>query len=253
MDDPVKAAAFTKDPEWAFWIETVNPSWLEIAAASQAFDAVVFDMEHGVIDDRSADDLVARARLLGLRTYVRVEAPERVAIQRALDAGADGVILPQILNLDHARDVCSYAKYPPRGTRGLGYNRTMFAGMSADFVSAENQRIACFPMIETVGALNDATAIAQLSTVDGLFIGPSDLSLARGRGLFQASESDFEDFSVVVAAAKAAGKRWGMPATRPDTIAYATGQSASLIVIADDLSALQQGLLRAASLKPVKS
>ena len=108
-------------------------------------------------------------------------------------------------------------------------------------------------MIETVGALTDAATIAQLPTVDGLFIGPGDLSLARGRGIFQASDSDFEDFSIIVAAAKAAGKHWGMPATGSNTIAYATELSSSLIVIADDLSALKAGLLHAASLKPINT
>lgn len=237
-------------PEWAFWLETVNPACLEIAAALRCFDAVVLDMEHGVIDRRSADDLVARARGLGFKAYVRVAAPERVPIQYALDAGADGVILPQIAGLDHAREACAYAKYPPLGSRGMGYNSAMFGGVPADFVEAENRRIACFAMVETPGALRDAAAIAQLPTVDGLFIGPSDLSLARGRGLFGAREADFADFDAVVAAAS--GKRWGMPATRAETIAYATGKAASLIVIADDLSAMKAGLAQAATLRPTR-
>ena len=108
-----------KTPEWAFWLETANAACLEIAA-TLSFDAVVLDMEHGVIDQGAADELIARARLLHLKTYVRVAAPQRVPIQYALDSGADGVILPQIIDLAHAREACAYAKYPPRAPVAWG-------------------------------------------------------------------------------------------------------------------------------------
>ena len=156
-------------------------------SALVGYDIVVLDMEHGVIAPDAADLLVAHGRRLGLRVYSRVAAPERVPVQKALDSGADGVILPQIAGASHARSAAAFAKYPPLGSRGIGFSRTMDYGVvEAGFTDGENGRTRCFVMIETPGALADCQEIAALATVDGLFVGPGDLSLTRGRGLYRA-------------------------------------------------------------------
>ena len=135
---------------------------------------------------------------LGLTCYIRVASAERLLIQQALDYGADGVVLPQITDASHATVVCAYAKYPPQGTRGVGYSRTMnygaYTATDDAFFAAENRRTVCHAMIETPGALRDVEAIAKLDNVDGLFIGPSDLSMTRGRGSFKFSPEDQADF-----------------------------------------------------------
>ena len=69
--------------------------------------------------------------------------------------------------------------------------------------SAENRRTLCYAMIETPGALADVEAIARLDTVDGLFVGPADLSMTRGRGPFKATAKDLADFARVAAVAAA--------------------------------------------------
>ena len=112
-------------------------------------------------------------------------------------------LLPQIVDAAHAEEVCAYAKYPPLGTRGIGYSRAMSYGaydaIDDAFFGSENRRTVCHAMIETRGSLRDVEAIAKLPTVDGLFIGPSDLSMARGRGSFKFSSADEEDFRTVAA------------------------------------------------------
>ncbi len=96
-------------------------------------------------------------------------------------------------------------------------------------------------MIESVGALRDAKAIAALECVDGLFIGPADLSLARGRGVFSASKEDMADLASVAKAAKSSGKIWGAAAGHPGYRKTAIRLGANFVTAADDLSAMVAG------------
>jgi 2-dehydro-3-deoxyglucarate aldolase len=164
-----------------FWLMTANPSACEIGA-EVGFDIVVLDMEHGTFNPESADRVIALGKALGLAVYSRVSGAQRVPIQQALDAGADAVIVPQIRNVEHAREAASYAKYPPLGTRGIGHSRiNRYEGFAPEFLEAENRRTQCIVMIETQEAFDDVERIAALPMIDGIFIGPGDLSLTRGR------------------------------------------------------------------------
>ena len=228
-------------PAIAFWLEYASLPACEIAAGL-GYDAVIFDLEHGVIPEAAADQLTLMCKRLGLTVYARVATAGRVAIQHALDSGADGVILPQIAGLEHAREVTAYAKYPPLGTRGVGYSRTMnYGGVPRGFYAAENRRTLCLPMIETPGALSDVEAIAGLDTVDGLFVGPSDLSMTRKRGPFAASDADLQDLGAVALAARKAGKSWGVPAPGQKMYDFAVQEGAAFVTVCDDLTALAAG------------
>jgi 4-hydroxy-2-oxoheptanedioate aldolase len=97
-------------------------------------------------------------------------------------------------------------------------------------------------MIETAGAFTDCEAIAALGTVDGLFVGPSDLSMARGRGSFKFTPGDIADFKAVALAAKKNGKGFGLPAPGAGPFALAVEQGASFVTVCDDITALRVGL-----------
>jgi 2-dehydro-3-deoxyglucarate aldolase/4-hydroxy-2-oxoheptanedioate aldolase len=231
-------------PDLAFWLERSNVAACEIAKLV-GYRIVVIDMEHGAIGEEACDVIVAHCRAIGLTSYVRVASAERLRIQQALDFGADGVMLPQLTDLAHAREACGYAKYPPLGSRGIGYSRTMSYGaydnIDDEFFAAENRRTICHAMIETPGALADVEAIAALDTVDGLFIGPSDLSMTRGRGSFKFSDGDAADFRAVAAACRAHGKALGLPAPSPKAFALAAAEGASYVTVSDDITALRLG------------
>jgi 2-keto-3-deoxy-L-rhamnonate aldolase RhmA len=228
-------------PAIAFWLEHASLPACEIAALL-GYNAVIFDMEHGVISPEAADHLTLSSKRLGLTVYSRVASADRRAIQHALDSGVDGVILPQIADLAHARAATAFAKYPPLGTRGVGYSRTMaYGGTGPDFFEAENRRALCFPMIETPGALAEVEAIACLETVDGLFIGPSDLSMTRGRGAYRITDSDLADLETIAAAAAKSGKPWALPAPSQTVFDFAVRQGAAMVTVCDDLTALRQG------------
>jgi len=234
-------------PDLSFWLERPNIAACEIAKLV-GYKIVVIDMEHGAINEETCDGIVAHCRSMGLVTYVRVAVSDRVRIQQALDYGADGVMLPQIVDAAHAEEVCAYAKYPPLGTRGIGYSRAMSYGaydaIDDAFFGSENRRTVCHAMIETRGSLRDVEAIAKLPTVDGLFIGPSDLSMARGRGSFKFSSADEEDFRTVAAAARAHGKVLGLPAPGAKAFALASAEGAGYVTVSDDITALRLGFVQ---------
>jgi 2-dehydro-3-deoxyglucarate aldolase/4-hydroxy-2-oxoheptanedioate aldolase len=231
----------TDSPLLAFWLESDSQKACEIARHA-GFEIVIFDMEHGILDEAALDRLLPFCDALGLRPYVRVSDATQSRIQTALDIGAHAVILPQIKDIQHAIDVVRFAKYPPLGLRGIGYSRTMsYGAANNDFIERENCNRLCYAMIETPDALAAVAEIARLPCVDGLFVGPADLSLTRGRGVFKASAGDVADLRIVAAAAHAAGKRWGAAAANPGYRKEAISLMPTLLATADDLSALVAG------------
>lgn len=135
-----------------------------------------------------------------------------------------------------------YAKFAPQGSRGVGYSRTQrYQGADNDFFLAENERRRCYAMIETAGAFREAAAIAALPCVDGLFVGPADLSMARGRGAFSPSEADLADLEHLAGVAMQAGKLWAVPAANAKLRAVALKCGPSFVTLGDDLTALAVG------------
>lgn len=225
----------------AFWLQTANQNACEIGRLA-GFDMVVFDAEHGIFDVSALDRLVPFCAGIGLEPFVRVGEANRPNIQAALDMGSAGVILPQISDLDHAARVSALAKFPALGTRGIGYSRTMdYGGTPAGFTAAENAKRMCYVMIETQGALAEAQAIAALPCVDGLFIGPGDLSLSRGRGLFKDGPEDIADLEAVAKAAKAAGKAFAAAGPTRHYADRAAALGAAFVAEGDELTAMVIG------------
>ncbi|MET2832915.1 HpcH/HpaI aldolase family protein [Mesorhizobium shangrilense] len=228
-------------PAIGFWLESDNQKACEIARLA-GFDLVLFDMEHGTLDLRALDQLLPFCQSIGLQAYVRLAEATRPNIQNALDIGADAIVLPQLRNIAHAREVTEYAKFTPRGTRGVGYSRTQrYQGADDNFFRIENEQRHCYAMIETAEAFADASAIAALPCVDGLFMGPADLSMTRARGAFTASDEDVADLSHIANAALREGKKWALPAADPRLREAALALSPTFVTLGDDLSALSIG------------
>jgi 2-dehydro-3-deoxyglucarate aldolase/4-hydroxy-2-oxoheptanedioate aldolase len=228
-------------PAIGYWLESDSQKACEIARLS-GFELVLFDMEHGTLDLLALDRLLPFCQSIGLKAYVRLAEATRPNIQNALDIGADAIVLPQLRDPAHARKVTEYAKFAPRGTRGVGYSRTQrYQGADNSFFTRENDARHCYAMIETAEAFADAAAIAALPCVDGLFVGPADLSMARGRGAFAATDADIADMTDVAAAALNQGKRWPVPAANARLREAALALAPSFVTLGDDLSALMLG------------
>lgn len=218
-------------PQLAFWL--TQPSFPHVEIAYEAgFRAVVLDIEHGSFNLDDLDRIIPFCRALGLYVYAKVLGPQTEPIQQALDFGVDAVVIPHIGNAAHAALVAAAAKYPPLGKRSYAGGRTVGYGPPSDSYGAdENRRTRCFPMIESKEALDDIEAILALPTVDGVFLGPTDLSLDRGAVRYTFSAADRADLTRVAQAANAAGKPWVIPGWTAPERAFAMAEGAHTIVV----------------------
>jgi 2-dehydro-3-deoxyglucarate aldolase/4-hydroxy-2-oxoheptanedioate aldolase len=112
---------------------------------------------------------------------IRIGAPDPLSVSKALDTGCDGVIVPQVNSAAQARSLVAAAKYPPLGARGVGMARANEYGASfADYLAHANARTALIPQIESREAVAAIDEIVAVPGIDGVFIGPYDLSSSLG-------------------------------------------------------------------------
>ncbi|TDE09910.1 HpcH/HpaI aldolase family protein [Jiangella asiatica] len=150
--------------------------------AAAGFDAVVFDLEHGPYDVPELSPLVAAAHGAGAAALVRVSELSETAIGRALDAGADGVIVPHVGGPEEAAAAVAAARFPPDGTRSVNpYVRGAGHGWSASYLADAAAGVAVMVMVEGAAGVAAAAEIVAVPGVDGVFVGPVDLAGAIGR------------------------------------------------------------------------
>jgi len=230
------------DQRFAVWLSSPNVVAAEIAR-QLGYGAAVLDIEHGSFDIDALDRFIPFVKSIGLDVMAKVLGPERVPIQQALDFGADAVVIPHVLGSDHARFVASFAKFPPVGDRSYAGGRTTgYASFDDDWLARQDRTTRCYPMIEDASAFADIDQILALDAVDGVFVGPSDLSLRRKRGAYARTPADFEDLAVIAKAAAQAGKEWLMPAWSSAEKQIAVELGASQVVLTMEHSALAVGL-----------
>jgi 4-hydroxy-2-oxoheptanedioate aldolase len=227
--------------QFAAWLSDPSFSAAEIARGI-GYGAVVLDIEHGAFDLADLERFVPFLKSLDMEVIAKVLGPERGPIQQALDFGANTVVIPHVENLAHAQAVTAFAKFPPLGDRSFAGGRTSsYGGFTNEWVTQQDQQTRCYPMIEDAGALEDVEAILALDTVDGVFVGPSDLSLRRERGAYSRKEGDFADLQRVADAAAAAGKAWVLPAWSLEEKEFALRNGADQLALTMQHGALMAG------------
>lgn len=162
--------------------------WLSIPSSFSAeivtncgLDAVTVDLQHGMIDFSQALTMFQAISSTNATPLGRPTSSSAVEIMRLLDAGAYGVICPQVDTAEIARTVVSACRYPPTGTRSFGPPRGILYG-GADYYQHANDEILAIIMIESRQALENLDEILDVPGIDGIFIGPNDLSLSLGGG-----------------------------------------------------------------------
>lgn len=232
----------------AAWLSSPSFAAAEIVS-DLGYGAVVLDIEHGSFDLADLERYVPFLRALGVEVLAKVLAPERGPIQQALDFGATAVVIPHVEGVDHARTVCGYGKFPPLGDRSFAGGRTSsYRGFDDAWVAEQDATTRVYPMIEDDGAIEQIEQILALDSVDGVFVGPSDLSLRRGRGAYRRVEGDFADLARVAAAAAAVGKPWVLPAWSPEEKRFAIEHGADQLVLTMEHGALMSGFQSALEL-----
>ncbi len=149
-------------------------------------DFFIADAEHGTFDAKSAAAAITAGRLRGIEPLVRTQDATRPSVLKMLDIGAAGLIVPYIQNIDEVKRLVEFAKYAPVGSRGFAWTRSAGFGKDAashkleEHFSICNTQTLLIPQCETAGCLAEIEKIADLKGVDGIFIGPYDLSIALG-------------------------------------------------------------------------
>lgn len=233
--------ASSADRSCAVWLSDPSFAAAEIARGI-GYGAVVLDIEHGAFDLADLERFIPFAKAVGMEVLAKVLGPERGPIQQALDFGADAVVIPHVENFAHAEEVTAFAKFPPRGDRSFAGGRTTgYGGMSDEWVAEQDAATRCLPMVEDAGALAELPAILDLDTVDGVFVGPSDLSLRRERGAYTRDDGDFADLAKVADCCAAAGKPWVLPAWSTAEKEFAVRRGADQIALIMQHGALAAG------------
>jgi 4-hydroxy-2-oxoheptanedioate aldolase len=148
----------------------------EIVSASGC-DWLCIDQQHGLIDDASMRAMVQAAAIRATPVVVRVPWNEPAGIMRALDAGADGVIVPMTNTVEEARRAVEASRYPPLGYRSWGPLRSSMA-IPGFNPQRGNERSVCMVMIETAEAYENLDAILEVPGVDSVMVGPNDLCIS---------------------------------------------------------------------------
>ena len=189
-----------------------TPSIVEILGYT-GLDFVVIDTEHGPYDTMPVSDLIKAAESRGMAPVVRVADVTHKEIQRAVDNGAEGIIIPCLKSKDDFRKAVELCKFPPLGSRGFikgrgsGFGNEEWAeGTLEEYMHNSNEKVLLLPQCETREALENIEEIVSIEGIDGIFIGPFDLSISMGiPGRFDAPEF-LHAVSRVLNTCKEAGK-----------------------------------------------
>jgi len=142
-------------------------------------DFMILDCEHGGFGERAIADIIMNSKLAQLKIIIRLPDNSRRNIIRVMDMGADGVLLPMTNCVEDIEKVVKYAKYAPIGERGISTMRahTLYDPEDiGEYTIKANANTKVYAQIETKSGLENAEKIIKTQGVDGLFLGPNDLS-----------------------------------------------------------------------------
>lgn len=217
------------------------------ACGVAGLDWVLIDLEHGAGTEAELVGQLHGAQAGGVHAVVRVESTDRPRPGRALDLGAEGIMLPRVDNADEARTAVSHLHYGPHGDRGVAtYNRACRFGTRPQAISEAYEHVVGIVQIETPGAVAAAREIAALGGVDALFVGPGDLSHAMG--IFGRTDApEFQSaLRAVVDAAHAEGRAAGILVGAPAGVPAMRALGFTLIAVGSDSTLLLAGARAAA-------
>ncbi|MBS0244481.1 MAG: 2,4-dihydroxyhept-2-ene-1,7-dioic acid aldolase [Proteobacteria bacterium] len=161
------------------WCAIPNAYAAEVYAHA-GWDSVTLDLQHGPIDFQAAVGMMQAISTTDAVPMARVPWNDAAIIMKLLDAGSYGLICPMINTKAEAEQFVSFGRYPPIGTRSMGPNRAVqYAG--ADYWQHANEEVLLFAMIETQAGLKNLEEILSVKGLNGVYVGPSDLSMAMGK------------------------------------------------------------------------
>ncbi len=222
-----------------------HPKLIEVVGMTGDLHGVWIDQEHMAISHQQLEVLMLACRAAGLDAFARVPPLDYTTIMRPMEAGAGGVMVAQIRSVDQVREIVAWAKYPPVGLRGmyLGNYEAGYGTMApSDLADEANTKRWLAIQIETVEAVEGVDEIAAVDGVDTLFVGPGDLAVALGVPGEALHAKCIAALESVSAAAKSAGKSWGILTRSPEHAAKCRELGCQLFSLVGDMEIIHRGL-----------
>jgi 2-keto-3-deoxy-L-rhamnonate aldolase RhmA len=219
-------------------VSVTAPEVAEILAGC-GFDWLFIDGEHGPLSFHEAQMLLQAAG--NCPCLVRVPAGEEAWIKKALDIGADGVIVPQVHTAEQAEQIVRLCKYPPEGNRGVGVARAHgYGARFEDYVTQANEQLAVVVQAESEVAVKNIRAIASIPGIDAVLVGPYDLSASLGR-MGQVSHPEVRTaIDTIAENCEAAGVRLGVFGASAEAVQPYIDAGFTLVAVAMDTMFLAQ-------------
>lgn len=223
----------------------VHDPWLAQAIGWIGYDVIWFDMEHRAFDYNVIDPISLACRATGIDLMVRLLKTGYTAPMRALEFGANGLMVPHCRSAEEARQWVEWTRFPPLGKRGFDG-----AGADADYAFADpleyinhaNEETFLMLQIEDREAVDCVGEIAAVDGVDLLFVGPGDLSISYGVPMQVNHRLVQRAIDRVAEAAAKAGRWWGMSSGSPEAAQTLLDRGARLITCGGDHGWLVDGL-----------
>lgn len=169
-----------RKPVFGAWTSLGHPSITEIFSRI-GVDFVGVDIEHSTISQEQTQRIITAAQVNGTLCFPRVATHNQEMIKRLLDSGADGLMIPMVSLPEEAEKLISWCKYPPEGSRSFGVARAQGYGFDFDeYVSTWNDSSSLIMQIETVEGVENIDQILDFEQIDGVMIGPYDISGSLG-------------------------------------------------------------------------
>ncbi|WP_119391182.1 HpcH/HpaI aldolase family protein [Taklimakanibacter lacteus] len=244
MSVDLRARLAKSEPFYFSWM-TLPGAIVAGQVARLPYEGVCIDMQHGLAGFTDVASMSPAITQTGKPLILRILWNDPGLVGQALDAGASVVIAPMVNTANQAQALVKAAKYAPQGMRSWGgYAAVQAAGVvPADYLKEANRRTMVFAMIETEEALGNLDAIAATPGLDGLFVGPNDLSISLGFGLGKDLKIPKLEAAIksIAAAAKKNGLVPGAFGGSPQACAVFAGHGFRFIAAATDVGLMAAG------------
>jgi 2-keto-3-deoxy-L-rhamnonate aldolase RhmA len=219
------------------WVTQESLAITEIAAQI-GLDWVCIDTEHGHLDFKEVSGHLAALNRSSTAALVRIQETEEGLIKRFLDLGAHGIFIPQIRTPGDVERAVSFAKYPPRGQRGIGGERSTRWGKGLRSVRTANEDTVVIPLIESVKAGQNLQDILKVPDVDAFFFGPADFSASAGHPGEWEGPGVADQILRIKGSLDAAGFPCGVMATSPENGRLRLQQGFRMVSLGSDCGLL---------------
>ena len=232
--NPVTDKLRAGQPALGSWLSLCSPVAAELMA-HVGWDWLVVDVEHSPVGFDAMVNCFRAIQLGGAAPMARVPWNDTVWIQRTLDAGALGLVVPMVNSADDARAVVANMKYATRGQRSFGGSRVA-PYIDGDYRTWADEHLAVIVMIETIQAVEQAEAIMGVDGVVGCFIGPNDLALSMGLSPQDVGPGTDHEAAMqeVLAACRKTGKAAGKHCFSAAEVSARIGQGFQFLALASD-------------------